>query len=366
MPSMGFTRKKMTEHTPKATLASDVDWSKIAPPMVHVDHTSDESISPPRLTVVVESPTALTPEESVDTSDVPGPAEPNGAGPMVHVDHAPEPTAEPASPVSRDVLVALPLSQIVPNPRQPRSYFDEEDLADLSASIAETGVLQPVVVRAAGPDKWELIMGERRLRASRLAGLEVIPAIVREVPDDQLLKEAIIENIQRAALNPIEEALALQALLDDWGVSQEEVGKAIGKSRISVSHAISLLRLPDDVQRRVASGVLSKGHAKALMGVSDPATVRMLADRVVAETMSVRGLEEAVLMLDLAEQKTPRRGRSTRRRVTYPEVAEAFETKLDTRVKIEGSTKRGRIVVEFGGPEDLKRICQVLEIPTVL
>lgn len=362
MPRMGFTRKKMTEHTPKATLASDVDWSKIAPPMVHVDHTSDEATSPPRLTVVVEASSAVSSEEPVEASGALEVPEPTGDAAMVHVDHG----AESASPESRDVLVALPLSQIVPNPRQPRSYFDEEDLADLSASIAETGVLQPVVVRAAGPNKWELIMGERRLRASRLAGLEVISAIVREVPDDQLLKEAIIENIQRAALNPIEEALALQALLDDWGVSQEEVGKAIGKSRISVSHSISLLRLPDDVQRRVASGVLSKGHAKALMGVDDPATVRMLADRVVAETMSVRGLEEAVLMLDLAEQKTPRRGRSTRRRVTYPEVAEAFEAKLDTRVKIEGSTKRGRIVVEFGGPEDLKRICQVLEIPTVL
>ena len=355
---MAFTRKKMTEHTPKAERPSDVDWGKIAPEMVHVDHAV-ESKHLPHLTVVVAD---LETEGPQDAGSLPsdlvvseGSVTPQIA--MVHVDHG-----VPADPLGPDSVLLLPVDQIVPNPRQPRTTFDDDELADLAASIAETGVLQPVIVRESGAGQWEIIMGERRLRASRLAGRETIPAIVRQVPDDQLLKEAIIENVQRSALNPLEEALALQALLDDWGVSQEDVGKAIGKSRISVSHSIALLRLPDDVQRRVASGVLSKGHAKVLMGIDDRDAVKALADRVVAESMSVRGLEEAVLLLDLAEQKIPRRGRSTRRRVTYPEVAEAFENRLDTRVKIEGSSKKGRIIIEFGGAEDLQRICSLLEV----
>lgn len=356
--AMAFTRKKMTEHTPKAERPSDVDWGKIAPEMVHVDHAA-ESKQSPRLTVVVAD---LDTDGPHDAGALPPGLVGEGEPPapqisMVHVDHSTQPVPTPQGSVAY-----LPVEQIVPNPRQPRTTFDEDELADLAASIAETGVLQPVIVREAGPGQWQIIMGERRLRASRLAGRETIPAIVREVPDDQLLKEAIIENVQRSALNPLEEALALQALLDDWGVSQEDVGKAIGKSRIAVSHSIALLRLPDDVQRRVASGVLSKGHAKVLMGIEDRETVKALADRVVAESMSVRGLEEAVLLLNLAEQKSPRRGRSTRRRVTYPEVAEAFENRLDTRVKIEGSSKKGRIVIEFGGAEDLQRICSILEV----
>jgi ParB family chromosome partitioning protein len=356
---MGLTRKKMTDHKPKDERPSDVDWGKVAPRMVHVDH-SESGVA--RLSVAVAppgghaGPSDLPPSTSLGLSTTEQQERPESSQvvPMVHVDHTP-PSAEPE-------FRHLRLSSISPNPRQPRSHFDEEDLRELADSVMESGVLQPVVVRPGGGERWELIMGERRWRAAGIAGLETIPAVIREVPDDQLLKEAIIENIQRAALNPVEEALALQALLDDWGVGQEEVGKAIGKSRISVSHALAILRLPDEVQRRVASGVLSKGHAKVLMGIDDSDTISMLAERVIAETLSVRGLEEAVLLLDLNERRTPRRGRSTRRRVTYPEVAEAFEEKLDTKVKVEGSTKRGRVVIEFGSSDDLHRICEILEV----
>lgn len=356
---MGLTRKKMTDHKPKEERPSDVDWGKIAPAMVHVDHTDH---APPHLSVVVAPAGVVSSPYDFPGGDghlpadgvTPGPS--SASASMVHVDHR--------APGAPEEFCHLPVSSITPNPRQPRSHFDEDDLQELAASIAESGVLQPVVVRPAGPDRWELIMGERRWRASALAGRETIPAVVRDVPDDHLLRDAIVENIQRAALNPIEEALALQALLDDWGVPQEDVGKAIGKSRIAVSHTLALLRLPDEVQRRVASGVLSRGHAKVLMGIDNPDTVSMLAERVIAETLSVRGLEEAVLLLDLNERTTPRRGRSTRRRVTYPEIAEAFEDKLDTKVKVEGSTKRGRVVIEFGSAEDLHRICAILEVRT--
>lgn len=358
----------MTEHTPKADKPSDIDWEKIAPPMmVHVDHDSARVAASSHLSVV----TPHSGERLVGSGESPGAPETRmpqslpqslPAEPMVHVDHQEAHMVHVDHQEPYSQILQLPLDRIDPNPRQPRKFFDESELEDLASSISSTGVLQPVVVRESGHGRWQIIMGERRLRASRLAGKDSIPAILREVPDEKLLQEAIIENIQRAELNPIEEALALQALLDDWGVSQEEVGFAVGKSRISVSHSLGLLRLPEEVQMRIASGVISKGHAKVLMGIEDPFIVQTLADRVVTETLSVRGLEEAVFFLDPEVRNKPRRGRSQRRRTTYPEMEEAFEDLLETKVKIEGSTKRGRVTIEFSGAEDLKRICDILGV----
>jgi len=358
----------MTEHTPKVDKPSDVDWEKIAPPMmVHVDHDSAKLPAPSHLSVVTpraeEEPAGPGMRFSAPSASLsPSSAQDLSTNAMVHVDHREVGMVHVDHHEHYSQILELPLDRIDPNPRQPRKFFDESELEDLASSISTTGVLQPVVVREAGQGRWQIIMGERRLRASRLAGKETIPAILREVPDEKLLQEAIIENIQRAELNPIEEALALQALLDDWGVNQEEVGLAVGKSRISVSHSLGLLRLPEEVQMRVASGVISKGHAKVLMGIEDPFIVKTLADRIVTETLSVRGLEEAVLFLDPAIRNKPRRGRSRQRRATYPEMEEAFEELLETKVKIEGSTKRGRVLIEFSGAEDLKRICDVLGV----
>lgn len=265
------------------------------------------------------------------------------------------------APVEGARYVELPPEQIVPNPRQPRTVFDEESLAELVHSIREIGLLQPVVVRPAGAGRYELVAGERRWRAGRQAGLKRIPAIVRETPDDALLRDALLENLHRAQLNALEEAAAYQQLLDDFGCTQEELAGRIGRSRPQISNTLRLLKLPPPVQRRVAAGVLSAGHARALLAVDDEATMETLAGRVVAEGISVRSLEELVATGGADGRPRPRTSRPrTPTLRTYADVADRLADALDTRVRIDGTRGRGRIVIDWAGPDDLARLVDLL------
>jgi ParB family transcriptional regulator, chromosome partitioning protein len=254
----------------------------------------------------------------------------------------------------------LPLEAIVPNPRQPRSVFDGDALDELVDSIREVGLLQPVVVRPLGDDTYELVMGERRWRASQLAGTGTIPAIVRPTEDHDLLRDALLENLHRAQLNPLEEAAAYQQLLEDFGCTQEELATRIKRSRPQISNTIRLLRLPPTVQRRVAAGVLSAGHARALLALPDPLGQERLAQRVVAEGLSVRATEELVTLGEREQPATPtKRGPrepSERARV----LAETLTDRLDTRVRVDAGRTRGKIVIEFASEEDLTRIATLL------
>ena len=270
---------------------------------------------------------------------------------------------EPAGPGGAR-FAEIPLGQIVPNPVQPRVHFDEEALAELVASIREVGLLQPVVVRQTGAGSFELVMGERRWRAAAAAGLEAIPAIVRETADDVMLRDALLENLHRQQLNPLEEAAAYQQLLAEFGATHEELAVRIGRSRPQISNTIRLLNLPAPVQRRVAAGVLSAGHARAVLALPDAAAQELMAERIVAEGLSVRGTEEAVSVSLSAAGDAPRRA-SRRRPAAMPAevtaVADRLSDRLETRVRIEMGRSKGRLTVEFGSLEDLRRIVAVLE-----
>lgn len=264
--------------------------------------------------------------------------------------------------VYREIDPAL----IDPNPRQPRQVFDEEALSELVHSIREFGVMQPIVVRAVpatdGPTRYQLVMGERRWRATQKAGLETIPAIVRETADDSMLRDALLENIHRAQLNPLEEAAAYQQLLDEFGVTHDELATKIGRSRPLISNMIRLLRLPIPVQRRVAAGVLSAGHARALLSLEGGAEQQEeLAARIVAEGLSVRATEEAVTLANRAGPSDPPGPR--RKPIKMPglqDVAEQLSTAFDTRVTVSLGKRKGKIVVEFGSVDDLQRIVELM------
>ncbi|SFT99109.1 chromosome partitioning protein, ParB family [Geodermatophilus amargosae] len=252
-------------------------------------------------------------------------------------------------------LREVSVTDVVPNPRQPRQVFDDEALEELTYSVREFGLLQPIVVRERGEGGYELIMGERRLRAARAAELETVPAIVRDTEDDALLRDALLENIHRVQLNPLEEAAAYQQLLEEFGATHEELAQRIGRSRSQVTNTIRLLKLPVKVQTRVAAGVISAGHARALLGLDDAEAQEALAARIVAEGLSVRATEEAVA-LAAAEQPASRR-RS--RRFNAPGVenlAGRLSDVFETKVKIQIGRAKGRIVVEFGSVDDLQRI----------
>jgi ParB family transcriptional regulator, chromosome partitioning protein len=258
-------------------------------------------------------------------------------------------------------------SAIDPNPRQPRQVFDEEALAELVHSIREFGLMQPIVVRAApaassGAPRYQLVMGERRWRAAQQAGLATIPAIVRETADDSMLRDALLENIHRAQLNPLEEAAAYQQLLDEFGVTHDELAARIGRSRPLISNMIRLLRLPIAVQRRVAAGVLSAGHARALLALEGtPEQQEELAARIVAEGLSVRATEEAVTLANREDTVTPSTPR--RKPIHMPglqDVAERLSTAFDTRVTVSLGKRKGKIVVEFGSVDDLQRIVDLM------
>jgi ParB family chromosome partitioning protein len=264
------------------------------------------------------------------------------------------------APVAGLRLIEAPIDDIRPNARQPRQVFDPDDLAELAFSLREVGVLQPVVVREA-PEQgssFELVVGERRWRAAREAGLATIPALVRETSDEQMLRDALLENLHRAQLNPLEEAAAYQQLLEEFGCTQEELAQRIGRSRPQVSNTLRLLRLPPLVQRRVAAGVLSAGHARALLTLDDPVAMEALAQRVVAEGLSVRSVEEIVA----GPRETPRRRTAVRREV--PErvsaAAAALADRLDTRVRVDVGQARGRLTIEFASEQDFERIMAAL------
>lgn len=288
------------------------------------------------------------------------------AATMPEQDHVSTPRPDDLAPVPGAHFAEVPVAAIRPNPRQPRQVFDEDDLAELVSSITELGVLQPVVVRPVDEDgtdgavRYELVMGERRLRASQEAGRATIPAIVRETEDEHMLRDALLENLHRAQLNPLEEAAAYQQLLDDFGCTHEVLAQRIGRSRPQISNTIRLLKLPPLVQRRVASGVLSAGHARALLGLEDGAAMERLAQRIVAEGLSVRTVEEIVL---LGGDGGARKPATRRRRELSPQlqqVADDLSERLDTRVQVVMGRHKGRITVEFAGQDDLDRILQAL------
>ncbi len=253
----------------------------------------------------------------------------------------------------------IPLDAITPNPRQPREVFDEDALSELITSIKEVGLLQPVVVRQVGPERYELIMGERRWRACHEAGLDAIPAVVRATEDEKLLLDALLENLHRAQLNPLEEAAAYDQLLKDFNCTQDQLADRIGRSRPQVSNTLRLLKLPPTVQRRLAAGVLSAGHARALLSVEDPEEQDRLAHRIVAEGLSVRAVEEIVTLMGSRPQKAqrskgPRAGALVSPALT--DLATRLSDRFETRVKVDLGQKKGKITVEFASMEDLERI----------
>jgi ParB family chromosome partitioning protein len=256
--------------------------------------------------------------------------------------------------------VDIPIDDIRRNPRNPRSVFDEDALVELTHSIREFGLLQPIVVRDVPGGGYELVMGERRWRAGQRAGLTTIPAIVRRTEDADLLRDALLENIHRANLNPLEEAAAYQQLLEEFDVTQEELASRLGRSRPVISNTIRLLKLPVPVQRRVAAGVLSAGHARALLSLPDPGDQEQLAARIVAEGLSVRGAEEAVTII--AGRAAPRRRNAQTKRVIpgLEDLAVTLSDTFDTRVRLELGRTKGRIVVEFATQEDLRRIMTIM------
>ena len=258
-------------------------------------------------------------------------------------------------------LATVSIKSISANPRQPRQIFEPEALTELAASIKEVGLLQPPVVRALAHGKYELIMGERRLRASKEAGLSEITVIVKETADDDLLRDALLENLHRAQLNPLEEAAAYEQLLKDFGCTQEELAARVGRSRPQISNTLRLLKLPPSVAKRVAAGVLSAGHARALLSLSSSEEIERLATKIVAEGLSVRAVEEIVAMGGLEDEK---KTRTKHARPTSPRLAEIssrLSDKLDTRVKIELGRSKGKISIEFASIDDLERILGVIE-----
>ena len=252
------------------------------------------------------------------------------------------------------------IDSISPNPKQPRTVFNEEAMAELVASIKEIGILQPPVVRQTSPGRYELVMGERRFRAAKLAGLRSIPVIIRQTPDNELLREAIIENIHRSQLNPLEEAAAYTQLLQDFNCTHDELAHKLGRSRPLISNTMRLLNLPASVQSRVASGVISAGHARALLGLSNEAQIDQLAKRIVAEGLSVRAVEEIIAATSpKAAGKAKKKSSGTSPEVN--EIAERLCDHLDTRVKIKGGKAKGEISIEFAGFADLARIVKKIE-----
>ncbi|WP_134740546.1 ParB/RepB/Spo0J family partition protein [Nocardioides sp. 503] len=301
--------------------------------------------------LIPTAPSEPEPQPAADQDGAPDGAPSSGS---------PQPTPEPPPNEAGAYFAELPIGQIQPNHVQPRTVFDEEAMAELVHSIREVGLLQPIVVRRSGPEAYELVMGERRWRASQQAGLEAIPAIVRQTDDDDMLRDALLENLHRSQLNPLEEASAYAQLLEDFSCTHEELATRIGRSRPQISNTLRLLRLSPAVQRRVAAGVLSAGHARSLLAVEDPEIQDRLAQRVVAEGISVRGLEEIVAVGEVGSTGQ----RSARRKPTAPglaDIAERLSDRLETRVKVDLGQRKGKITVEFASLDDLRRIIDIMD-----
>ncbi len=253
--------------------------------------------------------------------------------------------------------VTVSLSEITPNPRQPREHFDSVALQELADSIREVGLLQPPIVRKKQSGGYELIMGERRFRASKLAGLREIPVIIRDTSDAELLREALIENIHRSELNALEEAAAYGELLEDLGVTHDELASRVGKSRAAITNTMRLLQLPNSIQKRLISGQISPGHARTLLGLKNEAEMERVAERITRENLTVRAVEEIVA---LSQGKTPKSGKKakpTTSAIEYQELAEKLEDRLETRVRID----RTKITIDFGDGQDLQRIVRLIE-----
>jgi ParB family chromosome partitioning protein len=253
----------------------------------------------------------------------------------------------------------IDINLISPNPKQPRTVFDEAALNELMISIKEIGILQPPVVREVSGGRYELIMGERRYRAAKAVGLKTIPVIIRQTPDNELLREALIENIHRSQLNPLEEGAAYAQLLSDFKCTHEELATKLGRSRPHLSNTMRLLSLPPTVQNRVALGIISAGHARALLGLTDASEIEKLANRIVAENLSVRSVEEIIATGGSGKKSNKRKVRKGNPELN--EIAEELGDYLDTRVKIEGSAGKGKIVIEYSGGEDLQRIIKEIK-----
>ena len=253
----------------------------------------------------------------------------------------------------------IDINLISPNPKQPRTVFDEAALKELMVSIKEIGILQPPVVREVSGGRYELIMGERRYRAAKAVGLKTIPVIIRQTPDNELLREALIENIHRSQLNPLEEGAAYAQLLSDFNCTHEELATKLGRSRPHLSNTMRLLTLPQAVQKRVALGIISAGHARALLGLTDAVEIEKLANRIVAENLSVRSVEEIIATGGSGKKTTKRKTRKGNPELN--EIAEELGDHLDTRVKIEGSASKGKILIEYSGGEDLQRIIKEIK-----
>ena len=274
-------------------------------------------------------------------------------------------------PVFGAYLEELALSQIVPNPHQPRAVFDEDELMELADSIKQVGVLQPIVVRSLTPqdassqasgdaaDRFELIMGERRLRAANLAGLTTIPAIVRTTSDDQMLRDALLENLHRVELNPVEQAAAFQQMMEEFGLTQAKLSQAISLSRPQIANTLRLLKLPGAIQRQVAAGVISAGHARALLSLSSTEEMEALAKRIVAEGLSVRSTEEIVMMKASGKTSAPRSARSSIWESSP--VRQRLEDRFDTTISITGNATHGKIHIAFSSKEDMERILGLLD-----
>ncbi len=306
--------------------------------------------APPAATGVDGAPASRTPQDEGNDQETPETA----------TDAAEESGDQDLAPVPGATFAEVPLDAIRPNPKQPRGVFDEDELAELAHSISEIGVLQPVVVRRVTPDdgvEYELIMGERRWRASREAGRDTVPAIVKDTDEDDLLRDALLENLHRSDLNPLEEAAAYQQLLDDFGCSQAELSERIGRSRPQISNMLRLLRLPPMVARRVAAGVLSAGHARALLGLEDAAQMERLAQRIVAEGLSVRSVEEIVTLgMEPETGKGPTSRGARERDPQLDDLASRISDRLDTRVKIDLGKRKGKMTIEFASRDDLHRV----------
>jgi ParB family transcriptional regulator, chromosome partitioning protein len=305
----------------------------------------------------------------IPTGSLPGIVDPSAPSPVGAAHPAPKasavaPIAGPdLAPVPGARFAEIPVEAIVPNARQPRQSFDEDALEELKASIREVGFLQPIVVRQVGSTRYELVMGERRWRAAQALGRTSIPAIVRDTRDDAMLRDALMENIHRADLNPLEEAAAYQQLLEEFGATHDELARRIGRSRPQISNTIRLLNLPPQVQRRVAAGVLSAGHARALLAVDDPEAQDALAQRIVAEGLSVRATEEMVA-LAVAGEEAGKPGSQRRRAKPHApgldELAEKLSDRFDTRVKVDLGRNKGKITIEFATVDDLERIVAII------
>lgn len=311
-------------------------------------------------------PTAPAPAVAVATEEAQqhAPAPAQYVAPSTEDVPPPAPAAEELAPVPGARFLELPVTAIEPNSKQPRHVFDEEALDELKISIQEVGFLQPIVVRDLGDSRYELVMGERRWRAAQAIGRETIPAIVRETRDDAMLRDALLENIHRANLNPLEEAAAYQQLLEEFGATHEELARRIGRSRPQISNTIRLLNLPAPVQRRVAAGVLSAGHARALLGLDESEAQEQLALRIVAEGLSVRATEELV-SLALADGSAKKSAPTRRPKVHAPalnDLADRLSDRFDTRVKVDIGRNKGRITIEFATVDDLERIVGMIGV----